>query len=58
MLVGRRMLKREGASVAQAAFVAGYTNPTKFATAFKREFGLSPRATKKSDARLGVLVAS
>lgn len=48
LLLARRMLEREGASVAQAAFAAGYGNPTNFATAFKREFGLSPRAVRKS----------
>lgn len=47
MLLARRMLEREGASVAQAAFAAGYGNPANFSTAFKREFGLSPRAVNK-----------
>lgn len=47
LLLARRMLEREGASVTQAAFAAGYGNPTNFSTAFKREFGLSPRAVRR-----------
>lgn len=39
----RRALEREGASVAQAAEMAGYTSANNFATAFKRRFGCTPR---------------
>lgn len=37
-----RELLRQGASVTQAALDTGYDNPANFATAFKRQFGLSP----------------
>jgi AraC-like DNA-binding protein len=47
LLLARRMLEREGASVTQAAFAAGYGDPTNFSTAFKREFGLSPRTVRR-----------
>ncbi len=33
----------EGASVTQACFIAGYSNPSSFATAFKRAFGQCPK---------------
>lgn len=36
------LLEREGVTVAQAAYHAGYAHPANFATAFKRRFGLSP----------------
>lgn len=39
-------LKRNGVSVSEAASVAGYTNAASFATAFKRQFGLSPRQVR------------
>ncbi|MCI8367949.1 MAG: helix-turn-helix transcriptional regulator [Eggerthellaceae bacterium] len=35
-------LMRDGAPVATAAVVVGYSNPSKFAAAFKRETGLAP----------------
>ncbi|WP_051340596.1 helix-turn-helix transcriptional regulator [Azospirillum halopraeferens] len=38
----RAALEREGVSVTEAAFVAGYGNPANFATAFRRRFGLPP----------------
>lgn len=49
---GRRidLAKRElaaHASVAQSACAAGYSNPSKFAAAFKRETGLTPSAFRK-----------
>ncbi|MBO6549407.1 MAG: helix-turn-helix transcriptional regulator [Rhizobiales bacterium] len=34
----------EGVSVSEACFIAGYSNPSSFATAFKRAFGVSPGA--------------
>lgn len=43
----RRVLFSEGASVAQAAAVAGYNNPTSFATAYLRAFGHPPSRTSK-----------
>ncbi|HCS71542.1 MAG TPA: AraC family transcriptional regulator, partial [Rhodospirillaceae bacterium] len=38
----RIAIEREGKSVAEAAYGAGYSNPANFSTAFKRQFGLSP----------------
>lgn len=38
----RELLEREGATVAQAAYRAGYAHAANFATAFKRRFGISP----------------
>lgn len=35
-------LRREGLSVAEAAFIAGYSNAANFVTAFKRAFGGTP----------------
>lgn len=42
----RRLLEREGVSVAQAAHEAGYSSAANFATAFRRRFGLSPRQAR------------
>ncbi|RAI40466.1 helix-turn-helix transcriptional regulator [Rhodoplanes roseus] len=39
----REALERDGVSVNEAAFLAGYANPANFATAFKRMFGVPPR---------------
>lgn len=39
----RTILEREGASVTEAAWRAGYSSAANFATAFKRRFGISPR---------------
>jgi len=39
----REVLERDGATIAEAAHCAGYSSPANFSTAFKREFGLSPR---------------
>lgn len=38
----RHALEREGASVGRAAYLAGYTDPANFATAFKRRYGVAP----------------
>lgn len=43
----RTVLENEGASVARAALVAGYSDPASFATAFKRCYGLSPRHVRR-----------
>jgi AraC-like DNA-binding protein len=48
LLRARQLLEREGVSVAVAADVAGYASAANFATAFRREFGLSPREARKS----------
>ncbi|MFC7419508.1 helix-turn-helix transcriptional regulator [Iodobacter arcticus] len=39
----RLTLEGEACSVLDAALLAGYSNPANFATAFKREFGFTPR---------------
>ncbi|KQT69001.1 MULTISPECIES: helix-turn-helix domain-containing protein [unclassified Aureimonas] len=39
----REMLEGDGATIAQAAYEAGYANATAFATAFKKTFGAPPR---------------
>ncbi|GAA4332527.1 AraC family transcriptional regulator [Pigmentiphaga soli] len=38
----RQALERDGVSVAQAAALAGYSNPANFATAMRRYYGLKP----------------
>jgi AraC-like DNA-binding protein len=42
----RQALEREGVSVARAAEIAGYAAANNFATAFKRRFGCTPRASR------------
>ena len=42
----REALEREGATVTEAAWRAGYNSPANFATAFKRQFGISPRQVR------------
>ncbi|MBX2806988.1 MAG: AraC family transcriptional regulator [Hyphomicrobiales bacterium] len=42
----REAIEKKGVSVSEAAFLAGYTNPSSFATAFKRAFGISPRMVR------------
>jgi len=42
----RHALEYEGATVARAALLAGYANPANFATAFRRQYGLSPRQVR------------
>jgi len=39
----REALGRDAATIAEAAHLAGYSSPANFSTAFKREFGLSPK---------------
>ncbi|ALK10896.1 Regulatory protein PchR [Blastochloris viridis] len=39
----REALERDGLSVNEVAFLAGYASPANFATAFKRAFGVPPR---------------
>lgn len=39
----REALERDGLTIAEAAHIAGYSSPANFSTAFKREFGLSPK---------------
>lgn len=42
----RNALEREGATVAQAAHLAGYSNTSNFSTAFRRAFGTTPGAVR------------
>lgn len=44
--MAREVLEREGASVIEAAWRAGYNSPANFATAFKRQFGISPKQVR------------
>ncbi|RLQ86843.1 AraC family transcriptional regulator [Notoacmeibacter ruber] len=44
----RIMLERDGVSVAEAAHAAGYNSAANFATAFKREFGMTPKGVRRS----------
>ncbi|MEP3047984.1 MAG: AraC family transcriptional regulator [Roseibium sp.] len=39
----REALERDGLPIAEAAYIAGYSSRANFSTAFKREFGLSPK---------------
>jgi AraC-like DNA-binding protein len=43
----RDALERGTMSIAEAAFLAGYTSPANFTTAFRRAFGLLPRSLKR-----------
>ncbi|HYF85286.1 AraC family transcriptional regulator [Azospirillum sp.] len=42
----RTALECEGVSVTEAAYLAGYSSPANFATAFKRRFGRCPREAR------------
>lgn len=42
----REALERQGVSVTQAAWLAGYGSAANFATAFKRQFGLTPKQVR------------
>ncbi|QLF94825.1 helix-turn-helix transcriptional regulator [Pseudomonas sp. ABC1] len=48
MALALSALRDQSASVSQAAFIAGYSSPSNFSTAFKREFGFSPRLVLRS----------
>lgn len=39
----REALERDGLTITEAAHISGYSSPANFSTAFKREFGLSPK---------------
>lgn len=44
----RDALERDGISVAEAAYIAGYSSAANFSTAFKRAFGASPKSFRAS----------
>ncbi|MEI7377367.1 AraC family transcriptional regulator [Dickeya chrysanthemi] len=46
LAAARHALEREGLTVAQAAWLAGYNSAANFATAFKRRFGMTPKQVK------------
>lgn len=39
----REELEKNGATIAQAAYVAGYANPSNFSVAFKKAYGVTPK---------------
>lgn len=47
LLRARHALEREGCSIVDAACLAGYTSAANFATAFKRQFGITPRQCRE-----------
>ena len=42
-----KALSEDGVSIAMAAFMAGYTSPPNFATAFRRAYGVSPKLIQR-----------
>lgn len=46
LLRARHALEREGRSIIEAACIAGYTSPANFATAYRRQFGITPRQSR------------
>lgn len=42
----RVALENEGLTIAQAAYVAGYNSPANFSTAFKRQYGFTPKKAR------------
>lgn len=46
LLRARRALEREGCSIVEAASIAGYNSQSNFATAFRRQFGITPRQSR------------
>lgn len=43
----RDALERNGISITKAAYLAGYSSPANFATAFRRAFGMQPRTVRR-----------
>jgi len=43
----RLLLERDGISVTEASYQAGYSSPANFSTAFKRAFGVSPSQVRR-----------
>ncbi|MEM0911293.1 MAG: AraC family transcriptional regulator [Pseudomonadota bacterium] len=48
MQTAARILRQQNANVLETALKVGYNNPAKFASAFKREFGMLPRQWKEA----------
>lgn len=46
LLRARHALEREGRTIVEAACIAGYTSPANFATAYRRQFGITPRQSR------------
>jgi len=44
--IAKEAMERDGLTIAQAAFMAGYNSPANFATAFKKVYGFSPSSVK------------
>ncbi|AIY40972.1 Transcriptional regulator [Collimonas arenae] len=42
----QQALEQDGASVSEAAAIAGYSNPANFATAFKRKYSITPKLAR------------
>ncbi len=42
MELAQELLRKRHLNVTEVAFRVGYSNPSKFAAAFRREFGVSP----------------
>ena len=58
MTLAADLLVSQGGTVGGVARSVGYGSPFTFSTAFKRAFGMSPRAYRDSAAARGVTVAS
>lgn len=43
----RKAMDQDGISVSEAAYLAGYSNPANFSTAFKKMFGLTPSQARQ-----------
>ncbi|MBZ5486591.1 helix-turn-helix transcriptional regulator [Halomonas aquamarina] len=52
LALARNALAQQAISIDAAAALAGYTNATNFATAFKREYGIAPREYRRVHQRL------
>lgn len=46
LLRARDALERDRCSIIAAAELAGYTSPANFATAYRRQFGMTPRQSR------------
>jgi AraC-like DNA-binding protein len=46
LLRARQALERDGCCIVNAACLAGYTSPANFATAYRRQFGITPRQSR------------